>query len=882
MSRAGAAAVVAIALWLSGAVFAPLTAAPDSGWIAALPSWPALAAAALAALILVAWRPPSHPAALLPLVAVLLPWLPGIDAGLIYAGPLMMLVWAAVLLLGWGGAAMAAVRRCGCATDPRRAALAAFLIALAWTAMLAWRVAPMVPTGDEPHYLIITQSLLADGDLQIENNHARRDYAAYAVGELHPQYLVRGANGAIYPVHAPGLPALAMPAFAAAGYPGVVIFLVVVMALASALVWRIAWLATADMASAWFGWAIVTASCTWAFQSFLVFPDAPGAAAVACGLWLVLRLDRAQQDGHVGPGTTAIALVGAALAMLPWLHTRFAVLAGGLGLMILLRLYRSGTRNLVAFLGAPIIGALAWFGFFQAIYGTPSPIAQWGGTGGSRLSWIPGGFAGLLFDQQFGLLPYAPAVAIGLAGLAIGSAAGWRRTTRLQVALLLFAAYIAASASYAMWWAGLSVPARLLTVILPLLAPAGAAIWQRTTSPVLRAVFLTALGWTVFATASLALASRGALAWNVRQHKAGLWFEWVAPLTRWTEALPAFFRAGDELGRESLPLPAFHVVTLIWIGVLATAVVSAYLVARYLRGRHATVVAPAVTITALVLALPAATVLALRVQGGDGSSPARAQLSMLRRVASGPAAIVDLRALNLLPVAEAMASMRTTLGPGTAGSRAADTRSFGQLPAGRYRLTADPAGAEGEVLIGRGHRVASLGGDAIEIVLPVDVNALSVRGAAGRTLTLQPAGVLPRRWRQPALRAMRYGPVTAFFVDDRVYAEDGAFWVGGARFANVVLQADPGVREALLEIANPPVANHVSVIGAAQPFASDLAPGQSVLVPVTFDEHGAARLQIESRSGFIPAQADSSSGDRRFLGVYVKVREVREVRGVSQ
>lgn len=874
MSRAAAGAIVALALWLSGAVFAPLGAAPDSGWIAALPSWAALGAAAAAALILVAWRPPSHAAALLPLVAVLLPWMPGIDAGLIYAGPLVILVWAAVLALGWGAAAAAAARRCRCATDPRRATLAAFLIALAWTGALAWRVAPMVPTGDEPHYLIITQSLIADGDLQIENNHAQRDYAAYAAGDLRPQYLVRGADGAIYPIHAPGLPALAMPAFAAAGYPGVVMFLAVVMALASALVWRIAWLATADIPSAWFGWAIVTASCTWAFQSFLVFPDAFGAAAVACGLWLVLRLDRARGGHAPAPRPAALAAVGVALALLPWLHTRFAVLAGGLGLMILLRLHRDGVRPLVAFLAAPVFGALAWFSFFYAIYGTPSPIAPWGGTGESQLSWIPGGLAGMLFDQQFGLLPYAPALAIGLIGLVTGTAAGWSRATRLQVALLLFAAYIAASASYAMWWAGLSVPARLLTVVLPLLAPAGAVAWQRASSMALRTVFLSLLGWTIFATASLAFAGRGRFAWNVRQHKAGLWFEWLTPLVRWTEALPAFFRAGDELGRESLPLPTFHAVTLVWIVVLVGAAAAALLASRYLRQRHPPVVAGALAVTALVLALPIGTIIALRLQGADASSPAGAQVALLRRVSARPAAIIDLGARRVVPGAAAIGAMRTTLPPRAADASNVEIRSFGPLPAGRYRLTADPAGPAGDVLVGRGLSVASLANDAVDIVLPVDVNALSIRGASGRALALQPAGILARRWRKPAIRAMRYGPVTAFFVDDRVYAEDNGFWVGGARFANVVLQADPGVRQAMLEIVNAPVANHVSVIGGAQPFAADLAPRQAVLVPVNFDENGAARLQIDSRSGFVPAHADPANGDQRFLGVYVKVRGV--------
>ncbi|WP_410960367.1 hypothetical protein, partial [Salmonella sp. SAL4431] len=34
----------------------------------------------------------------------------------------------------------------------------------------------LFPAGDEPHYLVIAQSLWRDGDLKIENNHQRLDY----------------------------------------------------------------------------------------------------------------------------------------------------------------------------------------------------------------------------------------------------------------------------------------------------------------------------------------------------------------------------------------------------------------------------------------------------------------------------------------------------------------------------------------------------------------------------------------------------------------------------------------------------------------------------------------------------------------------------------
>ena len=100
------------------------------------------------------------------------------------------------------------------------------------------------------------------------------------------------------------------------------------------------------------------------------------------------------------------------------MHQRFAAIAGCLGALVLLRLARvpNAAAKAVAFLAAPAVSALAWVAFFIAIYGTPDPTAPFGNEVRS-LGFIPGALTALLFDQRFGLLAYAPAVAIAFGGL---------------------------------------------------------------------------------------------------------------------------------------------------------------------------------------------------------------------------------------------------------------------------------------------------------------------------------------------------------------------------------------------------------------------------------------------------------------------------------
>ncbi len=899
----------ALAAWLSMGTLALASAGGPR--IALLPLTASAVGVAVFAAVLVVFAA-RQGASLMPLwllVLVVLGWLPISvpPAFLMWSGPLNLLVWGAVvalLVLDLALVGGRVARWNALEFFKRRPVIAAGLLAFLIFSVSAWRVAPSIPGGDEPHYLVITQSLLHDHDLKIENNHRRGDYQEYFPGTLRPDFLKRGRDGEIYSIHAPGVSALVAPAFALAGYRGVVVFLLMVSAAASALAWYLAWLVSRSTAAAWFGWTAVTISATTVFHSFAIYPDGPGGALVLTGVWALLRADSERRSGVTG--LRPWFLHGLALAGLPWLHSRFALLAAALGALIIVRLAQ--TKNpagkAVAFLTVPALSAIGWVGYFVLIYGTPDPAAPYGGSQLGSLGNIPLGLAGLLFDQRFGLLLNAPVLLWGMVGLLVllfprrflrtgehADSEGW---SRLAFELLFVASpYLMTVTHFTMWWGGWSAPARLATPVVAMLVIPCAVAWRGVQSRATRVTAFGSLGLTAFMTAGLVLVDDGHLAYNTRQAFA-LFLGWASGLADLRLALPDWFQTYQ---------PRFYLEVAAWIVALAGAwwLLRSVEGAASLRNRQRFV-----TVAALVYAAAAmaAASVVWGMRGTPGLATSSAQLAFLRRVAAEPRVVaLELTPPRALDRLEAPGRLRIDSGPlvfGRLTFRVGDgptTQENGRrdrplmtlpaVPAGRYRVRPRATAAGGWLMIGiaddqfaiRTEQLSSPPAP-IDVDFPVEVRALVIRGDedAARSLrgiTVEPVSLVPRESRLTAdyaRRAVRYRGTCAFFLDDGSYPEPDAFWIRGGERSSIVLQRDDLAAPIRVQLRNAPVENQVTLESGPWREQLSLAPGEEreLLIPMTTSA-SAGLVIIGTTGGFRPSEVVPGSLDQRFLGVWVRI-----------
>lgn len=526
--------VAEIAGWATGAlallIAAGGAASAPSGWLLGAPS---LGAAALCGLALVA-----------------LALLAGRAAGrwLLAAAPVVLLVGAGARLPGVAALAgppiavlvIAAVVAALGSARPRWSGAAFLPIVALVYALAAARVQVQVgPQGDEPHYLMVADSLLHDRDLSLERDYAEGRYRGFHPAPLAPHYRVRGRGGEIYSLHALGLSLIVLPAYAVASYAGASFFMALLAVWLARELRALLRSAIGEEAEgvAW----VIALSPPLVHYAGLIFTEVPAALVVALGL----------RHGR-GPSATRTALAtGAALALLPWLNVRYAILAVALLAFVLSA--RPAARIALAWILPSIASAVALVMYHWTFYGFLDPRRVYGRRPELSLGGLPTGLPGLVLDQEFGLLVYAPVFGLAVPGVVVL----WRRSRRLAlVAAAIVLAVISVAGAWPMWRGGFNPPARFLVPVVPALALAVAA--------------RVGGGWN----AGPALL----VAWSLLTGAIGTWDralvhrdrDGTAPLLRaasgaeeWTRLLPGYVLDESERDRSRL--------AIVWTAALAVA-----------------------------------------------------------------------------------------------------------------------------------------------------------------------------------------------------------------------------------------------------------------------------------------------------------------------
>ena len=359
-------------------------------------------------------------------------------------------------------------------------------------------------TGDEPFYLITTQSLLQDGNLDLREQYATRSYESFFDHRdgLWTQS-VPLEDGRVLSPHNVGLSVLLLPGFALDGLVGAQVQLV----LLAALVWALAYLLALRLTEArpwlvWLATAAVALSATAFIYSSEVYPEAPAALALVGALLVATGRERLS-----APRVVLLVLL---LSALPWLGAKYAPLAALVALYVL---WRAEPRGRLMLLGGGAVSALAYGAFHLATYESLTPynvnLVYAGGStatiGGEHVEFGDRVYRlwGLLIDRRFGVARWAPlllAVVPGLLLLARGDA-----RQRLVLGLVAVQVLIATFVVITMmgWW----FPGRTLVTVFPLLpiplvlvASMGGRAW--------RAALVALGGYSLAVTAALAEAGR--------------------------------------------------------------------------------------------------------------------------------------------------------------------------------------------------------------------------------------------------------------------------------------------------------------------------------------------------------------------------------------
>lgn len=352
--------------------------------------------------------------------------------------------------------------------DPRaKGALALFALLLVLysfsIALRATRGASI--TGDEPFYLLTTQSILQDRDLDLRQQYERGSYRSFFD---HPDGLWKQStplpDGRLVSPHEPLLSLFLVPGFALGGLIGAQAQLMIVTAATFALTFVLVALETRAPLTSWLATAAVAVSATAFVYSTEIYPEMPAALCIVALLLVLRRGELHHRDA---------LLVAGLLTLLVWLGMKYVPLGAVAGLWAL---WRCGPRARLTFLAGCAVSAAGYAYLHLQLFGSLTAYSANTVYEGaptvdvlrSHLEFTRRGYRlwGLFIDERFGIGRWAPVLLLIPPALPLLVKSG--RTGALIGTLIATQLLVATFVAVTMM--GYWFPGRMLVVVMPLFA----------------------------------------------------------------------------------------------------------------------------------------------------------------------------------------------------------------------------------------------------------------------------------------------------------------------------------------------------------------------------------------------------------------------------
>ena len=319
-------------------------------------------------------------------------------------------------------------------------------------------------SGDEPHFLIISQTLLKYHSLNVMLDYQHGDYRLFYPLYIAP-HVAYNARGQLLPLHNIGGPVLWLIPYYLWGRLGAVFFISLLSVLIIHNIYK--FLLTMHISQRYafiVSLAYAVASPLYIY-SHLTFIEPIG--AFIC-IYVFRKIF--QKEMRV----SEIIISSILLGILPWIHIRFALFEMILFFSLLYKIYATNRLNnfkYYLYYIAPItILFIALEVYSYQIWGTLNPAVNEVNDihgGSTPFAVLPfAGMLGVFFDQEHGLFVNFPVFMLLLTGMVLAARRKFLRYNLLM--LLLSIPYILLFTSFKDWAGGWCPPARFILVLLPL------------------------------------------------------------------------------------------------------------------------------------------------------------------------------------------------------------------------------------------------------------------------------------------------------------------------------------------------------------------------------------------------------------------------------